>query len=365
LFLHEALRQCVDLSKPLKVLDLCAAPGGKSTLMLSALSGAGFVLANEAIRSRVGALTQNLEKWGMANVAATNHDPDDFARLAGFFDVVLVDAPCSGEGLFRKDPNAVREWSEQQLGLCSARQRRILKAAKHLVKSGGVLLYSTCTFNPDENERNVEWLLEGGGFAYWPLVLDDKWGIADVGAGYQFFPHRTRGEGFFMACLKKTDSPAEAKKNAGHPFKEWKKLGSKEVSPLSDWLANPGSFVFFEKPDLSVVAIPVEQMEEVETVGAVLKRRSFGLHVGSFKKQDFIPSHELALSIHAHPQLPSLHLDREAALQFLRKETFHVENSAKGWHMVRFEGHGIGWAKVLDNRTNNYLPNEWRVRMAG
>lgn len=363
MFLHEALRQTVDLSKRLKVLDLCAAPGGKSTLLLSTISQSGFVLANEAIRNRVGALNQNMEKWGLANAAVSNHDPADFAALVGFFDVVLVDAPCSGEGLFRKDPNAVNEWSEQNLNLCSARQQRILEEAKNLVCPGGVLIYSTCTFNPTENQEKVQWLLSQGDFEYCPLALEENWGIVDTKFGYQFYPHKTRGEGFFIACLRKIDSNIISKKTTQNPFKQWKKLGKKELEILSEWMDETGHFAFFEKPDQNITAIPVAQIENFETIGSVLNRRAFGLNVGSFKKHDFIPSHELALSVHIHPQVPSIDLNRESALQYLRKENFEIDTDSKGWHLVRYKGLGLGWAKLLGNRINNYLPNEWRVRM--
>ncbi len=363
MFLYEALRQTIDLSKKLKVLDLCAAPGGKSTLLLSAISRSGFVLANEAIRNRVGALNQNLEKWGLANSAVANHDPADLAALAGFFDVVLVDAPCSGEGLFRKDANAVNEWSVHNINLCSARQQRILEEAKNLVSPGGLLIYSTCTFNPEENEKKVQWLVTEDGFEYCPLVLEEKWGIVDTNFGYQFYPHKTRGEGFFIACLRKKDGAPLSNKTANSPFRQWKKLGSKEVENLSDWINDTVYFVFFEKPDQTITAIPAAQMENFETIGKVLNRRAFGLNMGSFKKLDFIPSHELALSLHAHPQLPSIELDKVSALQYLRKDNFDIDTSAKGWHLVKHNGLSLGWAKLLGNRINNYLPNEWRVRM--
>ncbi|MCB0520815.1 MAG: RNA methyltransferase [Lewinellaceae bacterium] len=364
MFLFEALRQTVDLTKKLRVLDLCASPGGKSTLLLSAIHDKGFVLANEAIRSRVGALNQNMAKWGHPNQAVANHDPADFAGLEGFFDVVLIDAPCSGEGLFRKDPNAVNEWSVKNLELCSARQQRILQTAKNLVKPGGVLVYSTCTFNPDENEKNMEWLIAEGGFEHCLLQLEESWGIVEMEKGYQFYPHKTRGEGFYIACLRKKEDVQASRFYQNLPaFKQWRRLGSKEVAVLEPWIKDVGQFVFFEKPDQMITAVPESQLEDFETIGQVLSRRAFGLNIGVFKKKDFVPSHELALSLAVHPQLPFMAMDKDMAISYLRKENFLTDAKGRGWHLAKLNGINLGWMKLLDNRINNYLPGDWRIRM--
>ncbi|MEO6758980.1 MAG: RsmB/NOP family class I SAM-dependent RNA methyltransferase, partial [Saprospiraceae bacterium] len=157
MFLYEALRQTVDFSKKLNVLDLCAAPGGKSTLLADLVGPDSLLVANELIRSRVNSLRENLEKWGAPNVAVTSGEAGDFAGLEGFFDLIVADAPCSGEGLFRKDPAAMGEWSPAAVELCSLRQQRILSEVLPALAPGGILVYSTCTYNTAENEAQVEW----------------------------------------------------------------------------------------------------------------------------------------------------------------------------------------------------------------
>ncbi|HRF42010.1 MAG TPA: RsmB/NOP family class I SAM-dependent RNA methyltransferase, partial [Saprospiraceae bacterium] len=198
-----ALRQLVDLENPLLALDLAAAPGGKSTLLAGMLSADSLLIANEVIRNRYQALRHNLARWGLPNVAVSQHDPEDFAPLAGSFDLVLVDAPCSGEGLFRKDPDAQKEWSPAQVGFCAARQRRILAQAAALMAPGGVLVYSTCTYNDEENAANAAWLQEVAGLEYAPVNWPSEWGVEERRWGYQFYPHRVRGEGFYVACFRR------------------------------------------------------------------------------------------------------------------------------------------------------------------
>ncbi|MCC6726047.1 MAG: RsmB/NOP family class I SAM-dependent RNA methyltransferase, partial [Saprospiraceae bacterium] len=244
MLLYEALRQTMGIGQPLRVLDLCAAPGGKSTLLLSAIGQDGFLLANEVIQSRIAPLKMNLEKWGHVNMAVSNHDPADFGQLEGFFDVVLVDAPCSGEGLFRKDDDASSHWSESNVEICASRQQRILAEAKGLVRQGGVLLYSTCTFNTLENERNVNWLLENGGFAEEKLDLPANWGISEEKLGYQCYPHKVRGEGFFFACLRKTVEQPIAKASAKPP-KDWQRLTANQLGSVSEFVAQAADFEFF------------------------------------------------------------------------------------------------------------------------
>ena len=363
MFLFEALRQTVDLNKNLRVLDLCAAPGGKSTLLLSAISSGSFLLANEVIHSRIPALRANLEKWGYPNVMVSNHDPADFQPLAGFFDVVVVDAPCSGEGLFRKDESAAGEWSENNAELCAARQRRILAEARQLVRPGGVLIYSTCTFNVFENENNVNWLLDEGGFEEIRLQTDPAYGIVEARPGYQFFPHRLKGEGFFIACLRKSSTEPEQRfKPSG--LQDWQRLGQKERPACSDWLREPEQHDFFTKPNGEIVAIPQNLAEDFGIIARVLKKRSLGgVMIGELKKRDFVPSHAFALSSLVSSSLPAADLDLNQSIAFLKKENPGLAELEKGWTLARFEGLNLGWMKVLDNRINNYLPNEWRIRM--
>src|SRR5260221_5910839 len=209
MFLEQALKQTVDLSQPICVLDLCAAPGGKSTHLLSLMSRESLLVSNETIRSRATILAENIQKWGSNNVVVTNNDPEDFGKLEGFFDAIVVDAPCSGEGLFRKDPNAVNEWSEEHIELCVVRQQRIINQVWPSLKKNGVLIYCTCTYNEKENEKNIHWLVEEKKVESVKLKVESEWGVEEVKTkntyGYRFLPHQVKGEGFFIAVVRKTE----------------------------------------------------------------------------------------------------------------------------------------------------------------
>ncbi|MEQ8425448.1 MAG: RsmB/NOP family class I SAM-dependent RNA methyltransferase, partial [Cyclobacteriaceae bacterium] len=180
MFLEQAVKTCVDLSKPAIALDLCAAPGGKSTHLLSLLHPDSFLVSNEVIRSRAGILHENILKWGYDNVMVTNNDPSHFSRLEGVFDLILVDAPCSGEGLFRKDSEAMSEWSTANIELCSLRQQRILKDVWPALKQNGILIFCTCTYNPIENEGTMEWMSKTGDCEFVSIPFAPEWGLEET-----------------------------------------------------------------------------------------------------------------------------------------------------------------------------------------
>lgn len=365
MFLREALRQSLDFSNPLKVLDLCAAPGGKSTLLADMLPLDSLLVANEVIKTRIGPLRENLERWGCPNVAVTSAEAEAFGAMQGWFDVVVCDAPCSGEGLFRKDPDAVREWSPEQVEVCAVRQRRILAAAVEALAPGGVLAYSTCTYNRTENEGNAAWLAAEFGLVPLRLEMPADWGIT-VGeqGGCRFFPHRTRGEGFFIAVFRKKSgtSPRHA---APAQFALLKPLAKNALPEAARWLRPDVEARFFQTPSSEVLALPAALESDFLFLDKYLKAKWFGVNIGEFKGKDFIPSHALALSRWVSPTLPGLALSREQALLFLKKETFEIPpDTPLGWTLAQFEGLNLGWVKLLPNRMNNYLPPERRIRMA-
>jgi 16S rRNA C967 or C1407 C5-methylase (RsmB/RsmF family)/NOL1/NOP2/fmu family ribosome biogenesis protein len=363
MFLQEALRQVADFTKPLKILDLCAAPGGKSTLLASMLAGKGLLVANETIRSRTNALRENLEKWGHANIAVTSAEAEAFSALDNYFDVVVVDAPCSGEGLFRKDPNAVSEWSLEAVSLCSARQKRILESAVECLAPGGILVFSTCTYNSAENGDNVQWLSSDFGLELLPLDIPGEWGIEPCGGGYQFFPHRLRGEGFFIAVFRKMASASSRKQNAG-AFRSLSPLSKAQAPEASRWLHPEADVKFFQTTTGNVLALPTALENNFLLLDKHLKIKWFGVLIGEFKGKDFVPDHALALSLLASAQLPGIELSLEQALRFLKKETFELPaGSPTGWLLCRYGGLNLGWIKALPNRMNNYLPPERRIRM--
>ncbi|MDB5241225.1 MAG: methyltransferase, partial [Spirosoma sp.] len=338
MLLAEVLRQTVNLNRPLRVLDLCAAPGGKSTLLASAIHPDSLLICNEVIRSRVSVLRENIDKWGYPNVVVSNHDPEELATLAGFFDVVLVDAPCSGEGLFRKDPDAMNEWSTDSVQMCSARQKRILAAAAPLLDTGGTLIYSTCTYNDDENRENVRYLAENG-FRNYPLVLQPEWNIIrkdiDGPEGYQCYPHQVRGEGFFISAFKKTAFTATLKADA-RTFRSIRALRTREAASAARWLQNPDDFSLWEKPNGDVMALPKALEKQFLGLDVALKNKGFGLEIGQFKGTDFIPSHALALSTAINQNLPTVALSKENALRYFKKENLVLDEPVNGWLLAQY-----------------------------
>lgn len=236
MFVEQALRQYVHT--PVVMLDLCAAPGGKSTLARSVLPEGSMLVANEVMRNRSQVLAENLIKWGDEGVIVTNNDPADFTPLEAVFDVILTDVPCSGEGMFRKDPVAVDEWSIDNVTVCWQRQRRILKDIWSCLKPGGLLIYSTCTYNREENEDNVAWISCELGAEVLPVAVQEEWNITGNLTGsdfpvYRFLPHRTVGEGLFLAVLRKyEDDTMEA--SADCTGKRPKRIRRKKVRKPED-----------------------------------------------------------------------------------------------------------------------------------
>jgi 16S rRNA C967 or C1407 C5-methylase (RsmB/RsmF family) len=212
MFLEQALKQTIDITRSLKILDLAAAPGGKSTHIQSLISKNSLLVTNEVIRSRGNILKDNIIKWGCDNVVVTNNDPRDFARLENYFDVIVVDAPCSGSGLFRRDEEAIGEWSENNVQLCSQRQQRILADVWPALKKEGVLIYSTCSYSKEEDEEIVEWMNEELSIVNCQLSIDKNWKIVESTGGYRFWPDKVKGEGFFITCVKKWDGEDEEMK---------------------------------------------------------------------------------------------------------------------------------------------------------
>jgi len=365
MFLEEALKKSVDISKPLKVLDLCAAPGGKSTHLLNLLNEESLLVSNEVIRSRASILSENIQKWGYGNCVVTNNDPKDFSLLEGFFDVIVVDAPCSGEGLFRKDPEAVQEWSIQNVALCAARQKRILHDVWPALKQGGVLIYSTCTYNEEENENNLLYFSreELPTFVELNPTPSPQIRISrkDPVIGYRFMPHRTNGEGFFISVMQKTSATPDLR------LKSKKKLTlapTKIAARLHDWLMSPESFKFVMHDDLAF-AFPEKYVGQLEMLLQTLKIIYAGINMATFKHEKAIPEHALALAFQLNrSSFPNTELELDSAIAFLRKESIHPPAAQRGFNLVTYQGVGLGWLNVLENRSNNLYPSEWRIRMA-
>ncbi len=363
MFLEQFIRHTPK--KPLRVLDLCAAPGGKSTHLSSLLPTDSLLVCNEVIHSRALVLSENLKKWGNPNVVVTCNDPRDFSRLPGFFDIIVVDAPCSGEGLFRRDPSAIDEWSESNASICAQRQKRILADVWPALAEDGMLVYSTCTYNPAENEENISWLTEFAEVEGIELTIPEEWGIVTTEASnipcYRFYPHMVPGEGYFTAAVQKKgrlDGEKRSKEKSALP------LASKaEQSVLSDLLQQlPLSLIKFEE---NFLAFPTNQLQSLDQVKAALRIVHAGVKIGEIKQTSLIPAHDLAVStIINTSHFPSLEVSLEQSISFLRRDDFRLAFQEQGWNLITYRRHPIGWAKNIGSRFNNGYPKEWRIRMS-
>lgn len=365
MFLEQAIKQLALDNKPVRVLDLCAAPGGKSTLLANLLHEDSLLVSNEVIRSRASILDENLTKWGVGNLVVTNNDPRDFENLTGFFDVIVVDAPCSGEGLFRKDREAMTEWSVNNVQRCARRQQRILADVWPALKSNGILIYSTCTYNALENEENIQWLAEHHTLESVALRLEPNWGIEAVNhkeiIGYRFYPHHVVGEGFFLSIVQKQEltEPVSPHKK-GAPTSPAKKVQEQ----LSHWVLDPDHFTFHQHNDLISLfrkSLATDHLFLYQKLRVV----NSGTAVATLKGDKVIPEHALALSTCLNRKhFQTVDLNQDDAVNFLKKENIHVQGHNRGYVLVTNQNLPLGWLNVLDNRSNNLYPKAWRIRMS-
>ena len=374
MFLYHIFGQILP-AHPVRVLDLCAAPGGKSTLIASRLSSGSLLVANEVIRSRAGILKENMIKWGTSHVVVTNNDPADFHHLKGAFDIIVVDAPCSGEGMFRKDPAAITEWSAANVAHCAERQRAILTDVWNALRPGGLFIYSTCTYNTEENEEMIGFLRKKFGAIPLTVDIDPAWNITPALVGdlpaYRFMPHRTRGEGLFMAILRKPGEPGETRREAllstaEKTEKRNKKNKTPRIAIPDEWrllVANPDRYTFISDEE-KIIAIPAEYTTDYKLLDRHLDLLHTGITVATLKGKDYVPHISLALSTAFDTnQVVHYEASLDTALAYLRRESLFLPTDLpRGYILVTYEGFPLGWAKHLGNRTNNLYPQEWRIR---
>jgi 16S rRNA C967 or C1407 C5-methylase (RsmB/RsmF family) len=346
-----------------RVLDLCAAPGGKAT-HLASLFPDSLVVCNEAIRSRAGTLEENMAKWGTPNVVITSSDPAKFAALPGFFDFVLVDAPCSGEGMFRKDPEAMKEWSPEHVKHCAARQRRILHDVWNALKPGGFLLYGTCTWNREENENTVRYIVESLGAETVPVdpEFTRTAGIApSVAAGVaacRFYPHRNLNEGLFLALLRKH---GESKLKSSTGRRKPKQSNSRETG-LQSWINREDEFVFVRR-NAEIFMLPEKFAGDMEFIGQRVYALSAGTGICTAKGNALIPSHSFAHSTELNRNNFTVRqTDLATALAYLSRETLpSFPDTDKGYVLLTYNDVALGWVRDTGSRCNNLLPPNRRI----
>lgn len=361
MFVGEVFRRYIDKDKtasPCIVLDLCAAPGGKTTDLATSLRevyGDNFLLvANEVVKQRATTLADNVAIWGDPNVIVTSADPSAFASLAGFFDVILADVPCSGEGMFRKDEQAQEQWSKSNVSLCQARQRRIVADVWPALKEDGLFIYSTCTFNRLENDDNVEWITRELGAEVLNVELPYE-GIIKTTYGYSLVPGFVPGEGQYCSIMKKLSPQKENHSKlklckTSPALKVYNKLFSEEVV-----LAQKGEML---------VAQPARIASYINIVQQALQLLVSGCAVGNLKGKTLIPSADLALSIVLDEDaFPSADLTKEEALAYLHRDVIYLPDAPIGFLRVKYEGSALGFVKNLGSRCNNLHPQSRRIRM--
>jgi NOL1/NOP2/fmu family ribosome biogenesis protein len=313
------------------------------------------------IRSRANVLKDNIIKWGCENVVVTNNDPKDFARLENYFDVIVIDAPCSGSGLFRLDPEAINEWSENNVQLCSQRQQRILADVWPSLKKDGILIYSTCSYSKEENEEIMDWVTDQLPATNCQLEIDNGWKITEAisekgNHGYRFWPDKVKGEGFFLACFQKKEGEDESMTKSK---KRPEPVTKKEMEFVERWLEKEGRV--FIKHLTTVYAWPEHHSDDFSMLLEKMKVIYSGTIIGELMRDKLVPDHALAMSPIVASKVGKIELDLDQSIKYLQRKDIVIENSNKGWQLVAFHGHPLGWVNVLSNRVNNYYPKELRI----
>jgi 16S rRNA C967 or C1407 C5-methylase (RsmB/RsmF family)/NOL1/NOP2/fmu family ribosome biogenesis protein len=357
------VEQCVDAVKQYGnidyILDLCAAPGGKSTHLISLFAGS-LVVSNEVIHSRASILEENTGKWGHANTMITSCDPAMFQKLDSFFDFILVDAPCSGEGMFRKEPEALKSWSPANVKHCATRQLRIVRDVWDSLKPGGFMLYATCTYNCEENENVVRFIVENLGAESIPVDISAFEGIApsvdkNIHA-CRFFPHKTKSEGLFLSLIRKNgESKQNSIRRTKHPAK---------IPELNSWTRQNETFVYVRNND-RIYMLPEKFAADVEFIGKTVRTLSSGTEICTVKGKELIPSLDFAHSTEINVNNFTVwEVDNTTALKFLKKETLFVPPTGvgKGFVLITYHGVPLGWVKNIGSRCNNMLPQKRKIK---
>ena len=350
--------------KPIKALDLCAAPGGKSTHLLSNLPEGSLLVSNELIPKRNKILIENIEKWAYPNNILTKGEAKDFSFFNEYFDLVVVDAPCSGEGLFRKQPEAMLEWSENQVNQCSLRQKDILSKIQGCVKDGGFLIYSTCTYEISENEEQVERLLDTGAFELIPLKVENYPGVISgfLPGTLRCWTHRVKGSGFFIALLKKI-KPSTFQESL-ISYRRWNWIKSKSNASITPFVA-PSALDGLMQSGEYLRYFPAQYQYDLNWIANHLSVTHFGINIGQIKNNIFSPAQGLCYTDLISPEIPYYDTeDTTLALDYLRRNDIPVNRKiANGWAVFRWNKLNLGWMKQNPSRVNNYYPMHLRLRL--
>lgn len=349
------------------ILDMCAAPGGKSTHYATLVGERGLVVANEINRSRAAVLADNARKWGLGNMVVSCNDSSRFRQVEEWFDAVAVDAPCSGEGMFRKLDEAQEQWSEANVAMCAERQWEIFQNAFEALKPGGVMLYSTCTFNRSEDENILERAMElyGEGFEEVDEIsVGENWGVVvgQVGAfrTYRFFPHKLSGEGMFMAVARKAGA-ASKRRQLKSRRQIITAVDKRSAEELGRWVRESEGMKFFAAGDM-LYGCRKDHYGDIEALSGVLSVIYSGVAMGQIFKNKLKPDGALALYVGLNRDaVECREVGEEDVLKFLRKQDLSAENFAEGINLVLYNGQALGFVKRIGARVNNMYPNSLRI----
>lgn len=364
---YETLVRNLGLESPVRAADLCAAPGGKTTAVLNALPEGSVMLANEFVGSRANILRENLCKYGYPDVIVTNADVARLKKMKGMFDLICVDAPCSGEGMMRKEAAARTQWSEGLIKQCAALQREIIDDAVEMLAPGGYLIYSTCTFNTEEDEDNAAYIADTCGLTPVETGLAGRFGIQPEVKGtipcLRFMPGFTRGEGLFVSVFRKEEGPAGSEPKKRKKSVKKGKAGGADAKMLADagkWVT--GGREIHRHGD-SLLALSAATAEMIDRIPKDVRIMAAGVELAEIKGKDLIPSHALAMSTASARTFAEVELTEEEALRYLSREAITLPpDTPKGYITVTFDGFPLGMVKNLGNRCNNLYPQEYRIR---
>lgn len=369
MFIDHVVRQTFG-SEPMNVLDLCAAPGGKSTCAMSALPEGSMLFSNEPIRPRAMVLAENITKFGKDNMVVTNNYPADYKKAKMVFDAIIADVPCSGEGMFRKDEVATEEWTPEAVISCAERQWNIVESVWPTLRQGGYLVYSTCTYNRAEDEDNVLRICQELGAELVPIATDPSWGIVGDTTGrelpvYHFFPHHAKGEGLFLALLRKTAEAPQLKEKKNKRQRGGKQSTAiKGGAQVAAWLKQNEAFKLLRIDEAHITAVREALADDVQRICNTVRALTAGVLLVEEKGNKRIPQHALALSMQRNAEaFPTVALTREEALTYLRREALVLSPDVpRGYVIATYQGHSLGFLNNLGSRANNLYPQEWRIR---
>lgn len=356
--------QLLALPNGSRYLDLCAAPGGKSTHIARFLQSEDLLVANETIPSRNNILVENIVRWGKEGVVVTQNSPAAFQTLGPWFDCILVDAPCSGSGLFRKMPEALLEWSAKNVEQCAIRQESIVADILPALRPNGFLVYATCSFSNQENEATIDHICSTYSLESVKIPIAETWGIVEHQTKrnhtcYHFHPDKLKGEGFFIAVMQlKEQVPGSIRSSSGlQPVQKATDGIAAAVKQLTDQqnldILTYGEHHYF---------IPQDHFYPIAQLHKSLYVKLHGIEIGHLKGKNLIPAHALAMHQNTTLNVPDFPLNQTAALSYLRKSDINLDDNYTGWATVSYNGLRLGWIKKIPHRINNYYPLGYRLR---